>query len=85
MALAILDDSVESIYDELVDKGLMDNSYFIFASDNGGCYAAGGKMDPFVVPRAHYLKEVLGLMHLFTVNYFLLIQVTLGIVDFTQD
>jgi hypothetical protein len=46
MSLAILDDAVEDIYDELVDKGIMDNSYFIFASDNGGCYAAGGKNGP---------------------------------------
>ena len=25
----------------------MDNTYFIFASDNGGCYSAGGKNGPF--------------------------------------
>ena len=30
----------------LDEKGQLDNSVIIFASDNGGCYGAGGKNGP---------------------------------------
>jgi arylsulfatase A-like enzyme len=46
MSLSILDSAVESIVDALTDKGIMDNTYVIFSSDNGGCYGGGGKNGP---------------------------------------
>jgi len=46
MALNVMDSAVESIYDALDDQGVLDNTYMIFASDNGGCYQAGGKNGP---------------------------------------
>jgi arylsulfatase A len=46
MALSLLDDAVSTIYTALDDKGISDNTYIIFASDNGGCYSAGGKNGP---------------------------------------
>ena len=46
-ALNLLDDAVGAIYDQLEESGMMDNTYFIFASDNGGCYSAGGKNGPY--------------------------------------
>ena len=45
-ALAVLDSTVEKIKQALVDNAMMDNSYIIFASDNGGCHTAGGKNGP---------------------------------------
>jgi arylsulfatase A-like enzyme len=45
-ALNILDTAVGSIVNALERTGMMDNTYVIFASDNGGCYAAGGKNGP---------------------------------------
>jgi arylsulfatase A-like enzyme len=45
--LSLLDGAVGAIHDTLVETGMMDNTYFIFASDNGGCYSAGGKNGPF--------------------------------------
>ena len=46
-ALNLLDGAVGAIQDKLVETGMMDNTYFIFASDNGGCYSAGGKNGPY--------------------------------------
>ena len=43
MALTLLDEAVESVYDALDNEGQLDNSYVIFTSDNGGCYGGGGK------------------------------------------
>jgi arylsulfatase A-like enzyme len=42
-SLAVLDDSVKDIYQAMNDAGALDNSYIIFASDNGGCPTAGGR------------------------------------------
>jgi len=46
MSLSMLDEAVESIHDALQSKGMLDNTYIIFASDNGGCFQAGGKNGP---------------------------------------
>lgn len=45
-ALAILDNTVGQIKDALIENGMMDSTYIIFASDNGGCHTAGGKNGP---------------------------------------
>ena len=45
-SLYILDKSVGQIYDKLEEKGLIDNTYTIFMSDNGGCFYGGGKNGP---------------------------------------
>jgi arylsulfatase A-like enzyme len=44
--LNVLDQAVEDIVGALEDTGLMDNTYVIFTSDNGGCYKGGGKNGP---------------------------------------
>ena len=36
LSLAVLDEAVESIYAAVEAKDEIDNTYFIFASDNGG-------------------------------------------------
>jgi len=41
-SLYLLDDAVRVIRNKLVDVGLMDNTYIIFMSDNGGCVSEGG-------------------------------------------
>ena len=46
MALTILDDAVGDIFTTLESTDMMDNTYVIFASDNGGCYLSGGKNGP---------------------------------------
>jgi arylsulfatase A-like enzyme len=46
MALALLDNATATIYDALDAKGILDNTFIIFASDNGGCYLSGGKNGP---------------------------------------
>jgi arylsulfatase A-like enzyme len=43
MSLSLLDHAVHKIYDTLDALGQVDNTYFVFASDNGGCYEAGGR------------------------------------------
>ena len=45
-ALAILDNTVGQIKDALIENGMMDSTYIIFTSDNGGCHTAGGKNGP---------------------------------------
>lgn len=45
-SLVLLDASVGQIVDKLEERGLMDNSYVIFMSDNGGCFHGGGKNGP---------------------------------------
>jgi arylsulfatase A-like enzyme len=43
MSLALLDEAVESIYNSIDAVGQLDSTYFIFASDNGGCPEGGGR------------------------------------------
>ena len=45
-SIAVMDKAVENIYNALDDKGVLDNSYILFASDNGGCPTAGGRNYP---------------------------------------
>jgi len=45
-SLYMLDKAVGQIYDKINEKGLMDNTYIIFMSDNGGCFYGGGKNGP---------------------------------------
>ena len=46
-ALYLMDQAVGSITEALESSGMMDNTYIIFASDNGGCNSAGGKVAPY--------------------------------------
>jgi arylsulfatase A-like enzyme len=45
-SLYLLDQGVEKIYNALDDKGILDTTYIIFMSDNGGCWYGGGKNSP---------------------------------------
>lgn len=45
-ALYLLDKGVGQIVDALDSAGMLDNSYLIFMSDNGGCMYGGGKNGP---------------------------------------
>ena len=45
-SLAVMDDSIKSVYKAMKSAGALDNSYIIFASDNGGCPTAGGRNYP---------------------------------------
>ena len=45
-SLYLLDKGVGQIYDTLNDKGILDNTYIIFMSDNGGCWYGGGRNGP---------------------------------------
>lgn len=42
-----LDQSVKVITERLQENGMMDNTYVIFISDNGGCVFGGGKNGPY--------------------------------------
>ena len=46
MALMLLDNAVKQIYNALDARNQLDNTYFIFASDNGACKFSGGKNAP---------------------------------------
>jgi len=46
MTLSLLDEAVGDIVDKLEERDMMDNTYIIFASDNGGCYMGGGMSGP---------------------------------------
>ncbi len=46
IALILLDRTISSIYDKLIDVGQMNNTYIIFTSDNGGCAQTGGQNGP---------------------------------------
>ena len=46
MSLYLLDQSVAAIYDALDKVNQLDNTYIIFASDNGACRYSGGKNAP---------------------------------------
>lgn len=43
LSLYVLDKAVESIYNKIETIGQLNNTYFIIASDNGGCYGGGGR------------------------------------------
>ena len=45
-SLNVLDKGVGQIKTKLEEKGMMDNTYIIFMSDNGGCFYGGGKNGP---------------------------------------
>jgi arylsulfatase A-like enzyme len=45
-SLAVMDTAVENIYDALDKQDQLDNTYIIFASDNGGCPTGGGRNVP---------------------------------------
>ena len=45
-SLAVLDRSVEAMYNAFKRTGVLDNTYILFASDNGGCPAGGGRNYP---------------------------------------
>jgi len=45
-SLYLLDKGVGQIYDALTNKGIIDNTYIIFMSDNGGCWYGGGRNGP---------------------------------------
>jgi arylsulfatase A-like enzyme len=45
-SLYLMDQSMETVQQSLVDNNMMDNTYVIFISDNGGCVFGGGKNGP---------------------------------------
>ena len=46
MALYLMDKAVSKVTNALELRGMMNNTYIIFSSDNGGCHAGGGKNGP---------------------------------------
>jgi arylsulfatase A-like enzyme len=46
LTLKVFDDAVQNIIDHVNNVGMMDNTYVIFASDNGGCLYNGGRNYP---------------------------------------
>jgi len=46
MSLYLMDEAIAKIAKAVDKVGQMDNTYFIFTSDNGGCYTAGGRNGP---------------------------------------
>jgi len=46
MSLYIMDKAVNRIKTALQDRDMLNNTYIIFSSDNGGCHAGGGKNGP---------------------------------------
>jgi arylsulfatase A-like enzyme len=54
--LNMLDSAVGKVKDALEEKGMLDNTYIIFASDNGGCYLGGGKNAPLRGNKATLLE-----------------------------
>ena len=54
--LNMLDSAVGRVKDALEEKGMLDNTYIIFASDNGGCYLGGGKNAPLRGNKATLLE-----------------------------
>lgn len=45
-SLYLLDSAIQDVVDAVTDVGQDHNTYFIIASDNGGCYDAGGRNGP---------------------------------------
>lgn len=45
-SLYLLDKGVGQLYQHLIDTNKVDNTYVVFTSDNGGCYASGGFNGP---------------------------------------
>jgi arylsulfatase A-like enzyme len=46
MSLYLMDEAIGKIAKAVDKVGQLDNTYFIFTSDNGGCYTAGGRNGP---------------------------------------
>jgi len=47
MALYVMDEAIGLIEKSVESAGQIDNTYFIFTSDNGGCAGAGGRNGPY--------------------------------------
>jgi arylsulfatase A-like enzyme len=45
-SLYLLDKGIGQLYDALTNKGIVENTYIIFMSDNGGCWYGGGRNGP---------------------------------------
>lgn len=45
-SLNVLDTAVADVINQLVASGVMNNTYILFASDNGGCPGGGGRNAP---------------------------------------
>lgn len=45
-SLYLLDKGIGQLYDALTYKGIVENTYIIFMSDNGGCWYGGGRNGP---------------------------------------
>lgn len=43
LALYLMDQSIQNVVEKLKEVGQFDNTYIIFASDNGGCFQSGGR------------------------------------------
>ena len=54
--MVLLDRAISNVYDKLDEKGMLDNSVIVIASDNGACYQAGGSNYPLRGTK-HYLFE----------------------------
>lgn len=46
-SLYLLDQSINMIYNRLIDNDMINNTFIIFISDNGGCPFGGGKNGPY--------------------------------------
>jgi arylsulfatase A-like enzyme len=43
LSLLLADRAIETVYNSVVAQGVLDNTYFVIASDNGGCQLGGGR------------------------------------------
>lgn len=57
MALYLMDEAINEIQKAVKQVGQMDNTYFIFTSDNGGCAYAGGRNGPLRGNKGRFLRE----------------------------
>ena len=45
-SIAIMDEAIGDVFMALNKKSVLENTYIIFTSDNGGCPGAGGRNTP---------------------------------------